>query len=189
MYYGQPLFTGEYISDHFDYKKRELLNQAQHLIEDNNSEMTEDQLANKIISHASMKPLAIDFDDVDKAITPAKIFVRDYERSVEIDGVQVVFTYPFKGDSCLFRIQPTTKSSPLHGIVSNGSVSIGVKCHNDIEEIRREMKAQNGLLRKYVEWQRADIERYNESLRNYVSDVVREKQKYVDGIKRLKDQL
>lgn len=129
------------------------------------SDVSDGRLASEIADQARFQSLVVNFDSPEKDATSERIVVRDYGREFEIDGVRATFRFGFSGNPNLFYLQPNTYwSMAPHGLISHGTVTIGVTGPNDPARIKQELESQVDLLKKYVGAQREQIEQHNQQI-------------------------
>ena len=96
-------------------------------------------------------------------------------RTVKVPGTRVAIRIPFDGDEVLFDIAPSTYTlNPPRFDVHNGHLVIAHEGRSplDPEQVKRGIADQVATVEKYLEWQRGDIEPWNDRLRTELAGAV-----------------
>jgi hypothetical protein len=96
-------------------------------------------------------------------------------RTVKVPGTRVAIRIPFDGDKVLFDIAPSTYTfNPPRFDVHNGAVVVAHEGRSplDPEQVRQTLADQVSAIEKYLDWQRGDIEPWNERLRAELTQAV-----------------
>lgn len=108
--------------------------------------------------------------------------VRDRSRPCYIDGIQIRITVPFEGDPQLWYFQGSSYTScpPIGHVEHDGNEERGRlvfvyerPADADFSNIRREVDRAISEIERYLEWQRNDLNAYNETLPSLVADAVK----------------
>jgi prepilin-type processing-associated H-X9-DG protein len=190
MLLGNALFVDGHLSDYLHAQNAALAPYVENIMASQGNDASESELVSTVLEQAAVVPLSVAFDKVTKDVQPAKIRMNDYGRDIEIDGVSATRTYPFTGESEFFRLRPNTFTSVIpYGVISRGSITIGVQGANEPDRLKTEMQRQEGLLRQYVDWQCGQVEEHNRALRPQVERLVGARRKHLEGVAKLKDLL
>lgn len=187
MIVGEPLFVKGSLSSYLQRESEGLRPFVERIMRDNEG-LEEEALVDLIVTNGSVAPLSIDFASPAKEVKPIKLTLEDYGRRVQIEGVRATKTYPYTGEQILFQLRPNRFTSVIpYGIVSRGTVTIGVEARNDADAIKSQIEQQEKMITEYAEWQKGDIENHNAGLRAKAVAEVRARRKHLEGLDRLKD--
>ncbi len=96
-------------------------------------------------------------------------------RTVEVPGTRVGIRIPFDGDEVLFDIQPSSYTfNPPRFDVHNGHVIVAHEGRSpvDPDEVKRGIADQIAMIEKYLDWQRSEIQPWNDHLRTELTRAV-----------------
>ena len=187
-YVGNALFCRRHLSDWFQHNTASLRDATNKHVDSESPDISDEALVQRILEEASFAPLSINFDGVQKKVSPARVSMRDFDREIEIDGVRAIRTYPFQGEKDLFETQPSTWTTVQpYGAVSAGTLTIGIEGPNDPEHLKRELDGMEKSLRDHVGWINKDIEQYNATLAPKIVNHVNTRRAYLASIAQLKD--
>ncbi|PPC99397.1 MAG: hypothetical protein CTY31_10640 [Hyphomicrobium sp.] len=190
MVIGEALFVKGSLSSYFDQQVAALRPFVEKFLGSHAGESDETKIVQAILAEARVEPLKVDFSAASKDVQSAKVRIRDFGRDIEIDGVRATRTYPFTGDAGLFRLQPNTWTSVVpYGLVTGNRITIGIEDRNDPPSLKGHLDSQEELLRKYIDWQSANIEEHNRSLKPKIESLVAARLKHLDGVAKLKDMI
>jgi hypothetical protein len=96
-------------------------------------------------------------------------------RTVNVPGTRVAIRIPFDGDKVLFDIQPSTHTfNPPRFDLHNGHVVVAHEGRSplDPDQVKRGIADQISTIEKYLDWQRSEIQPWNDRLRNELAGAV-----------------
>lgn len=93
-------------------------------------------------------------------------YISDRGRPSYIDGIKLIYHVPFTGDSQLFRCRPTqfSLSSPYAGIRDGELLFEYSVTDGDIMKTKPRFEKDLNEIRKWIGWQREQVDRYNASI-------------------------
>lgn len=93
-----------------------------------------------------------------------------------IPGIKLVISLPFSGDSRLWKLQPGTHMPGAypHGTVLGSNLEMVFEQPNDVppETFLREHEQNMEHIRKYLNWQKEEIEKFNIDLPNNIRSLI-----------------
>jgi hypothetical protein len=187
MIFGKNLFVDRSLSDYLDQQVASLRPHIDKTITSTQSSFDNDAWIAKILKQAIVEPLILSAEPINKRVVPAKIAVRQFGEDHLVDGVLAERTYQFTGERELFFLKPSTFNfAPPRGEVSGNTVVVGIKDTLDQDHIKGQLDQQRESLGQYIEWQRCEIERHNNSLGGRIKTLVAERCAFLQGIAQLK---
>ncbi len=156
---------------------RQKMQQQIHALSPNQLLPAEDAtVCQHFIADFTINPVEIQDEHI-VLIEPREIEIErpsDFGGTYRQKQLQFRFEIPFVGDSVLLGCKPSTYDfNPPRATVDNHKVVlIFHRADRDIEAIKREFDEQLSRIKKYIGWQRPDIDRWNQALPEAVRQLV-----------------
>lgn len=99
-------------------------------------------------------------------------FCYDRNSPCLIDGTKITIEIPFSGDKNLWQHQPSTHhmgGGPIFEVRSNKIIKIYKQPHDvGVEQLKTDLDRELGDIKKYLEWQKSDIQKHNDILKDII---------------------
>ncbi|MDL2409956.1 hypothetical protein PY650_30940 [Rhizobium calliandrae] len=189
MIIGDPLFWDRSLGSYLDAQVGAVDNHVRQHMTSAHLEMDDDAIVAMMLPGGKVGSLNVDFDNPDRDVKEQQVRVRDHFRGeVVIDGVRVTKSFRFSGDRAVFTLRPSSfDTSPPHGYVRDGYVTLGYEGHNDPETIKRLIAEQEAQLRKYVGQSKVEVDAHDARLPVLLKAAVERRRKALTEIEMLKD--
>lgn len=122
----------------------------------------------------------------DQRTTPGvrdiKIEVPGYEKMIQVDGSRVEVHVPFDGDPALFKLRPSQFTLNPPRVEVRGEVLVAAyesRSPLDGGAARSSIAQQIDEVQKWLEWQRASINPFNEALRSEIEAAIERRRQKV----------
>lgn len=142
-----------------------------------------DILVEHIVASTFIEPLIIYEDRMNQETQEIQIDVQGWpgrwtvrDGPCMVPGTKLVISLPFTGDSRLWRMQPDAHmlGAYVNGIVSGGNLEMIFEQPADVspETFLKEYEQNLEYIRKYLNWQKNQIEKFNNNLPSVVRSLV-----------------
>lgn len=174
MAHPEVLFAQGHLGDALRAQEQKLMQAAQAIPAAKALGHGVDELAAELLGEFQVAPLVIDWDGMTASQTDTRVDVsRDQNRVIfdrsqpfYISGTTVTYHVPFRGESDLFKMQPSSYTlNPPRGAVSGGELQVSVTVPAPItDSLKRELERQIESIKTYVGWINGDVEAFNANL-------------------------
>ena len=149
------------------------------------------EIAQRLLPAALVEPLVVDFENPQKDVREARVQVRDFfDGMVMIDGVRAARSFAFSGDPDLFRLRTNPWSTALpYGEVRGSRVTIGMEGRNDPDMLKQEIERQERILREYVGYSKAQVDKHNADLERLLIEAVARRRQTLIALDALREQI
>lgn len=113
-------------------------------------------------------------------------------RPFYVKGISVTIAVPFDGNSKLFQYRPSTFDTsypPCGQIVGKEVQLIYEKEKHNSKELKQEYTRDINKIKRYLNFIKIDIEKYNESLEPLVKQLIEQRKKRLEEAKKLGEDL
>lgn len=185
---GEMLFHGTRLSDVLDDRNQTAREIVDRIPEAQFRSNSDEEVVAHVVSQLIMSPLGIFEDCLQAKQSEGRVDVsRRSDRNpfgergpIYVPSLQYTVTLPFVGDPALWTYKPSTwGGTSAYGKRSSGVEGAGVvtltiefPTDSDPNDFKRELDAQLDAIRKNVEYQRSQVERFNASLSGHVQEAV-----------------
>jgi len=171
---GDYLFNEGYLSAAFEGRRRELEQAAQQIPSAHALAASVEELAGELIDRYRIEPLDLDWDQMSVSVEDTRVDISGDPRRLVFDrggpflvpGTTITYHVPFRGESDLFKFQPSTFTlNPPRAQVAGHELRIAETRPADATEgLREELDRTASSIKSYVTTVRSDVERFNKEL-------------------------
>jgi hypothetical protein len=154
---------------------------------------SDEMLSASIASELVISPLEIDEGEISVSSRDIKVDVsRDFDRAVldrsqpaNIDGVEVTYHLPFRGDKQLLRCRPSSYTfNPPRAVISHGELRFPYeRPGRDIASTKQSFTQDLSSLNQWLPWVNHQVTEYNSSVEAAVRQRVTQRRADLDGSK------
>lgn len=177
-------YTKGYLRDYLEHRKSEIKEEIYQFDEDYILNVSEEELTKVLVEKYSLEPPILRLNekhllepkevDVDVSQDPNRV-IFDRSRPFYIKGTLTRLVIPFEGNEELFYYQPSTCLT----IIPRGKIfrnelylEYTTTCH-DPEFLKKEIEHDILQIQSYLNWVKNDVDNFNNSLENYIRDLIK----------------
>lgn len=188
----RTLFTGRYLSEHLDDKRRKVSDALSEIALSELQEQPEDDLINKIAALHTVAAPVLRKDGIE-AYEPRDVPVTEIQfgERVTVNHTEVEFKVPYDGDGRLFRLKPDThRLKAPQGQVLSDCLTLRVT-HPTLDgaAIRKAFDAELDLIESFLANLTEQIAVFNQQLPGHVATEIKERRERLLAQRQLADGL
>ena len=172
------------LRDYLERKKLEIKDEIYGLNEDYILNVSEADLLESLRKKYIMNPPILKVDekyqlepqetDVDVSQDYGRVIL-NRQKPFYIKGTLITIVIPFDGDEELFHFQPSTFSTvlPEGKIIENKLFLEYTKTDYEVDSLKRKIEQDIQTIQSYLNWVKNDVDNFNNSLENYIRDLIK----------------